>query len=137
MLRIKQRIFRRRRKNTKIPKTSDEDMISERQILIVEDNLINRELLVESFAERNTVLQAENGYVAPERLKQNKDSISLILLDVMMPAMDGYTFLDKLRRRKQLPLSTVQTTLSQSHIVRRSSFIVLPVLSSCARKPPS
>ena len=112
-------------------------MISERQILIVEDNLINRELLVEIFAERYTVLQAENSYVAPEILKQNNDSISLILLDVMMPAMDGYTFWDRLRRRKQLPLSTVQTTLSQSHIVRRSSFIVLPVLSSCARKPPS
>lgn len=56
-------------------------MISERQILIVEDNLINRELLVESFAERYTVLQAENGYVAPEILKQNKDCISLILLE--------------------------------------------------------
>lgn len=82
-------------------------MISKKQILIVEDNLLNRELLVEILADRYTVLQAENGHEALDILRQNKDSISLILLDVMMPVMDGYTFLDLIKKDEELSLIPV------------------------------
>lgn len=82
-------------------------MVSKRQILIVEDNLLNREILVEILADQYTVLQAENGHAALEILKQNKDSISLILLDVMMPVMDGYAFLDQIKKDEDLSLIPV------------------------------
>lgn len=64
------------------------------QILIVDDNEINREMLGAILADDYTILKAENGREALDILESNKENISLILLDVMMPVMDGYSFLD-------------------------------------------
>ena len=69
----------------------------QKQILIVEDNEINRSILNEILSSKYQVLEAENGLQALELVRQHRDSISLILLDVMMPVMDGYTFLDQLK----------------------------------------
>ena len=66
-------------------------MTPKRQILVVEDNLLNREMLSDILAGQYTVLQAENGQEALNILRQN-DRIALILLDVQMPVMYGYTF---------------------------------------------
>lgn len=68
-----------------------------KQILIVEDNELNRLLLSELLSAEYQILEAENGLEALNILKQYKDTIALILLDVMMPVMDGYTFLDKMK----------------------------------------
>ena len=78
-----------------------------RQILVVDDNLLNREMLTEILKEKYTVLQAENGKEALDILKQNKDSVALILLDVMMPIMDGYTFLNIIKEDAELALIPV------------------------------
>ena len=82
-------------------------MIPQKQILIVEDNELNREILREILSGEYQVLEAENGQVALDILKKNKDSIALILLDVMMPVMDGYTFLDRMREQDELALIPV------------------------------
>lgn len=68
-------------------------MFEPKKILVVEDNEINRELLKEILTPQYSVLEAENGLEALEIVKNQKDKISLILLDIMMPVMDGYTFL--------------------------------------------
>ena len=68
-----------------------------KQILVVEDNELNREILTEILGDRYKVLEAENGQKALDILKKYKDEIALILLDVMMPVMDGYTFLKKMK----------------------------------------
>ena len=47
---------------------------------------------------------AENGQVALDILRERKDGISLVLLDVMMPVMDGYTFLEKIKDDSELSL---------------------------------
>ena len=62
-----------------------------KQILVVEDNDLNREMLKEILSEEYSVLEAENGQQALEILRRDGERISLILLDVMMPVMDGYT----------------------------------------------
>ena len=62
-------------------------------ILVVEDNEINRTMLNTILADQYQVLEAENGEEALSLLEQYKDEISLILLDLVMPVMDGYTFL--------------------------------------------
>ena len=59
-------------------------------VLNVEDNEINRVILSEILSKHYRVLEAENGQEALDLLKQYKTKISLILLDVMMPVMDGY-----------------------------------------------
>ena len=64
------------------------------QILIVEDNELNREILSSILSDHYRILEAENGLEALQILRQSRDDIALILLDVMMPVMDGYAFLD-------------------------------------------
>ena len=82
-------------------------MTQKKQILIVEDNEFNRAMLSELLSHEYQVLEAENGQEALDILQQRKDSISLILLDVMMPVMDGYTFLDKVKVDDELALIPV------------------------------
>lgn len=68
-------------------------MFSRRKILVVEDNDLNRSLLCQILISNYDVLEAENGEEALKLLKQYGEGISLILLDIVMPVMDGYTFL--------------------------------------------
>lgn len=82
-------------------------MIPRKQILVVEDNALNRYMLANILEEQYSVLEAENGQAALNILKQQKDNIALILLDVMMPVMDGYTFLDYIKEDPELSLIPV------------------------------
>ena len=58
------------------------------QILIVDDEEINRVILRGLFEEEYEILEAENGQVATVQI-ENNSNIALILLDVVMPVMDG------------------------------------------------
>ena len=82
-------------------------MAPHKRILVVEDNELNRAMLSEILAEQYGVLEAGDGQEALSILSQSRDSVSLILLDVMMPVMDGYTFLDRLREDPELSLIPV------------------------------
>lgn len=68
-------------------------MMPKRQILIVEDNEINRAMLAGILSADYDIIEAENGQEALSLLKRYQEEISLILLDIVMPVMDGYTFL--------------------------------------------
>ena len=81
--------------------------MSQKQILIVEDNGLNREILKEILDGEYRVLEAENGQMALDILKMHRNDIDLILLDVMMPVMDGYEFLDKIKKEEELALIPV------------------------------
>ena len=82
-------------------------MVPRKHILVVEDNELNRAMLCEILTEQYSVLEAGNGQEALNILSQSGDSVSLILLDVMMPVMDGYAFLDQLRGEPELSLIPV------------------------------
>ncbi|MEG0804179.1 MAG: EAL domain-containing protein, partial [Pygmaiobacter sp.] len=62
-------------------------------VLIVDDAVINRTILKNILQDRFCCLEAENGKAALDLLLQNKDQVSLILLDINMPVMDGKEFL--------------------------------------------
>ena len=86
-----------------------------KRVLIVEDNELNREILREILSAEYHVLEAENGQQALEILAEHKSSISLIFLDVIMPVLDGYSFLDHIRADRELSLiPVVVTTQSNS-----------------------
>lgn len=68
-------------------------MFSHKKILVVEDNALNRSLLCQILSADYDVEEAENGQEALGVLRQFGEGISLILLDIIMPVMDGYTFL--------------------------------------------
>lgn len=82
-------------------------MTPKRQILVVEDNRLNREMLVEILSDRYTIFEAENGQEGLDILRQHNDSIALVLLDIMMPVMDGYAFLDKVKEYPELSIIPV------------------------------
>ena len=68
-------------------------------VLIVEDDANTREMLRRSMEKDGwTVHEAENGRLGLERLAAGIPSI--ILLDLMMPEMDGFTFMEELRKRE-------------------------------------
>ena len=71
-------------------------MFTQRKILVVEDNEINRMMLSAILSSEYEVLEAENGQRALEILRKHRDGIALILLDIIMPVMDGYTFLARM-----------------------------------------
>ena len=77
-------------------------MALKKQILIVEDNKINQEMLRVILEEQYSVIEAENGQKALTLLWKYKNDIALILLDVTMPVMDGYTFRRARPRRYRL-----------------------------------
>lgn len=62
---------------------------AKRKVLIVEDEWINREILGNILQGEYDVVCAENGRQAVDILNEDADSISLILLDLMMPVMGG------------------------------------------------
>ena len=63
--------------------------MNKQQILIVDDEEINRVILRGLFEEEYEILEAENGQVATVQI-ENNSNIALILLDVVMPVMDGF-----------------------------------------------
>jgi signal transduction histidine kinase/DNA-binding response OmpR family regulator len=69
-------------------------------VLVVDDDPDNR-ALTRGYLTRAgwNVIEAENGLVALERFRENRPS--LILLDLMMPVMDGFQFLEELNRSGQ------------------------------------
>ena len=81
-----------------------------KQILVVEDNELNRALLCGILSDSYRVLEAGNGQEALDILRQHKDSIALIILDMMMPVMDGRAFLERIRDDAELSLIPVIVT---------------------------
>ena len=65
------------------------DDLFERTILIVDDEAINREILGNIIQSEYKVLYATNGKEALEKIHSNNPAISLVLLDLLMPVMDG------------------------------------------------
>ena len=71
------------------------------KILIVDDAQINRIILCELLRNQYQILEAEDGKKALEMIKEDK-SIDLVLLDIVMPNMDGYQVLEKMKEQRYL-----------------------------------
>ena len=71
------------------------------QILIVDDEEVNRTILSLMFDADYDIVEAANGMEAIEAVEKNND-IALILLDVIMPVMDGFGVLDYMKEKALL-----------------------------------
>lgn len=73
-----------------------------RQILVADDEFINREILENVLADEYDVLKAEDGEMAYEMIKKNRNTLSLILLDLIMPKLTGLELLARLGEDPEL-----------------------------------
>ena len=71
-------------------------MAVKKQILVVDDEIINREILGTLLGDEYDVLYAADGQEALEQVQRHRDSLSLILLDLKMPVMSGMVVLKRL-----------------------------------------
>ncbi len=88
-------------------------MERERQlVLVVEDQKVNREILRHILQPEYDVIEAENGEKALSLLKQTS-GISAVLLDIVMPVMDGYAFLRAMNGPQLLSLPVIAVTATK------------------------
>lgn len=74
-------------------------------ILIVDDEQRMRKLIKDFLmAKGYSILEAEDGEKALEIFEENKNKITLILLDVMMPKLDGWSVLRQIRQTSKVPI---------------------------------
>lgn len=79
-----------------------EKLFLDKKILLVDDDMRNVFALSKVLRERGmNIIKAENGVVALEKLEENPDT-DLVLMDIMMPVMDGYECMQKIRNEKKL-----------------------------------
>ena len=67
--------------------------MEKQKILIVDDSEMNRDLLIDILEDQYDIVEAENGAEAVAILLQQRTDFSLLLLDIMMPQMDGFEVL--------------------------------------------
>ena len=67
-------------------------------LLIVDDDAINRAILEQIFADDYVVLEAENGRAGLARILEGPERLCAVLLDVVMPEVDGLEVLRRLSR---------------------------------------
>ena len=82
-----------------------EIIMSDYNILVVDDEARMRKLIKDFLVQKGYhIIEAEDGEKALEIFEQNKNKIDLILLDVMMPKLDGWSVLRQIRQESKVPI---------------------------------
>ena len=96
------------------------ERIAERQkILIVDDSEMNRAILSDMLDGEYDILEAENGKEGVAMLQQHSQEISLVLLDIVMPEMDGFGVLSMMNKNhwiEDIPVIMISAERGSSHI---------------------
>ena len=73
-----------------------------RTVLVVDDEAVNREMLGTILGQEYNVVQAADGTEAIAKIQSLRERVSLVLLDLLMPEVDGYAVLDSIRKDAEL-----------------------------------
>lgn len=105
---------------------------SREALLIVDDDAINRAILERIFAEDHAILEAEDGRTGLETILSAPDRLCAVLLDVVMPEMDGLEVLRRLRQAgllDRLPVFLITAEASDNVLKEAYSLGVMDVIS--------
>ncbi len=89
------------------------------KILIVDDSELNRELLAEILRYKYDIEFAVDGEAAVLMLSKRKEDFDLVLLDIVMPKMDGFEVLEYMNQKgwlKSLPVVLISVEYSPLHM---------------------
>ncbi|WP_251159058.1 HD-GYP domain-containing protein [Caniella muris] len=98
--------------------------VGRRTVLVVDDSLLNREMLKDILAPDYDVLEARDGVEAVEVLEGRARDLSLVILDINMPRLDGFGVLLEMNRRgwiERVPVVTISAEDGPSFIERAYS----------------
>lgn len=88
-----------------------------RNLLLVEDDLLMREFITDYFKkEQWDVYEAENGNLALEIFE--RQAIDLIVLDIMMPELDGFSVCRQIRRNSDVPIIMITARVEDDDQLR-------------------
>ena len=93
-----------------------------RTILIVDDTKLNRSILCRILNDDYITVEAENGQAALDILEDHPGEFSAVLLDLVMPVMDGYTFLSELKGTADFGIPVIVTTGNSATENERRAF---------------
>lgn len=91
------------------------------KILIVDDSETNRQLLTEMLKDNYDIIEVEDGEKAIEMLHERGEDISLVLLDLLMPVMDGFDVLAYMGKNKwleEIPVIMISSEDSTPYVKR-------------------
>ncbi len=104
------------------------------RILIVDDSKFNREVLCDILGEEFDIVEAENGEEALDIIEADRETLSLILLDINMPKLNGIKVLEILEYRgwlSELPVIVISgdrshSTLEKCYELGATDYIIRP-----------
>ena len=97
------------------------EVITKQKILIADDSEMNRELLAAILEEEYEIIQVNDGVQAVDYLQRHAEEISLLLLDIVMPHMDGFEVLSYMNKEHwidSIPVVIISSENSPIYIKR-------------------
>ena len=94
---------------------------AKKKILIVDDSELNRSLLSDMLSDSFEIVEAENGMEAMTILHEQELEICLMLLDIVMPVMDGFEVLAMMNQKgwiKTIPVIMISAETGGAYIDR-------------------
>ena len=91
------------------------------KILIADDSEMNRSILTDMLESEYEIIEAENGVEAVAAIQKYGVELSLILLDIVMPEMDGFGVLEVMNRRRwidDIPVIMISSESASLHVER-------------------
>lgn len=104
-----------------LPDEANSKREQKQQVLIVDDSEMNRAILSEILRGDYRILEAADGEECLEKLHQHTGDIALVLLDLVMPKMDGFEVLDFMNRNhtiEDLPVIMISSEDSEASVRR-------------------
>ena len=102
-------------------KMDNNKQMNKYKVLIVDDSEMNRSILADILGEEYDIIEAEDGEEAVKILRKRSAEISLVLLDIVMPKMDGFEVLVMMNKYQwidEIPVIMISAESSSTSVER-------------------